>query len=87
MHGDRLEDGVERPRCLEYLPPVERVSHFIAVIVQRRDAAWVWHRFEQHFNSLAHQAFGEVAQAGKVATGICQALREAETHRIFQLPT
>lgn len=53
------------------------------VIVQHRDATRVRHCLEQHFNSLAGQAFSEVAQTSDVATGMGQALREAETHRII----
>ena len=74
---------MERPRRGDDLLPVERVIRLVHVIVQHRDAAWVWHRFEQHFDSLADQTFSEVALTGEIATGVGQALCEAETHRII----
>jgi hypothetical protein len=51
--------------------------------VQHRDATRVRHCLEQHFNSLAGQAFSEVAQTGEVAAGMGQTLREAVAHRII----
>ena len=65
--ADLLDEGT----CLHIGHPASRAVHLLAPrdrAAPRRSRGL--RHFEQHFESLADQAFSEVAQTGEVATGM-----------------